>query len=115
MDLLITDTVVVTQDDARSLLDRAAIAIRGDRIIAVGDSAALERDFPDLPRFPGRGLAVFPGFINAHTHTALTVLRGTVEDWAGNAVYGYMSPISYEMSPAERAVMVSMGCLEAIR
>lgn len=115
MDLLITDTVIVTQDDARSLLDRAAIAIRGDRIAAIGESTALERDFPDLPRFSGRGLAVFPGFINAHTHTALTVLRGTVEDWAGSAVYSYMSPVSYEMSPAERAVMVSMGCLEAIR
>ncbi|WPB83479.1 amidohydrolase family protein [Sediminicoccus rosea] len=115
MDLLITDTVVVTQDDERRLLDHAAIAIKGDRIAAVGDSATLEREHPDLPRFPARGLAVFPGFINAHTHTALTVLRGTVEDWAGNAVYGYMSPVSYEMTPEERAVMVSMGCLEAIR
>ncbi|MFN7594811.1 MAG: amidohydrolase family protein, partial [bacterium] len=115
MELLITDTVVVTQDDERSLLDRAAIAIRGNCIAAVGESTTLERDFPDLPRFSGRGLAVFPGFINAHTHTALTVLRGTVEDWAGNAVYGYMSPVSYEMTPDERAVMVSMGCLEAIR
>ena len=115
MDLLITDTVIVTQDDARRLLDQAAIAIQGDRIIAVGGSATLEREYPHLPRMSGRGLAVFPGFINAHTHTALTVLRGTVEDWDGNAVYGYMSPVSYEMSPTERAAMVTMGCLEAIR
>ncbi|WP_424814391.1 amidohydrolase family protein [Roseococcus sp. YIM B11640] len=115
MDLLITDTIVVTCDDGRSLLEHAAVAIKGDRIAAVGDSKILERDFPDLPRFNGRGLAVFPGFINAHTHTALTVLRGSVEDWGGNAVYGYMSPVSYEMTPAERSVMVSMGCLEAIR
>lgn len=115
MDLLITDAVVVTCDDARSLLEHAAVAVRGDRIAAVGDSRALEQQFPDLPRFSGRGLAVFPGFINAHTHTALTVLRGSVEDWGGNAVYGYMSPVSYEMTPEERAIMVSMGCLEAIR
>lgn len=115
MDLIITDTVAVTCDDSRSLLEHAAIAIRGDRIVAVGDTKALEQEFPDLPRFNGRGLAVFPGFINAHTHTALTVLRGSVEDWIGNAVYGYMSPVSYEMTPAERSVMVSMGCLEAIR
>lgn len=115
MDLLITDAVVVTCDEARSLLEHAAVAIRGDRIAAVGDSAALEREFPELPRFSGRGLAVFPGFVNAHTHTALTVLRGSVEDWDGSAVYSYMSPVSYAMSPQERAVMVSMGCLEAIR
>lgn len=115
MDLLITDTVVVTQDDARRIIERGAIAVRGNRIAAVGESAALEQQFPGLPRFAGRGLAVLPGFINAHTHTALTVLRGTVEDWDGNAVYGYMSPVSYEMSDEERAVMIQLGCLEAIR
>ncbi|MDB5377328.1 MAG: hypothetical protein JWR00_1774, partial [Rubritepida sp.] len=115
MDLLITDAVVVTCDDERSLLEHAAVAIRGDRIAAIGDSKALEQQFPELPRFFGKGLAVFPGFINAHTHTALTVLRGSVEDWDGNAVYGYMSPVSYEMTPEERSIMVSMGCLEAIR
>ena len=38
MELLITDTVVVTQDDERSLLDRAAIAIRGNCIAAVGET-----------------------------------------------------------------------------
>jgi 5-methylthioadenosine/S-adenosylhomocysteine deaminase len=115
MDLLITDALVVTCDDERRIMDRAAIAVRGDRIAAVGARAELQRQYPELPRFAGRGLAVFPGFINAHTHTALTVLRGTVEDWEGNAVYGYMSPVSYTMSDAERAVMVTLGCLEAIR
>jgi 5-methylthioadenosine/S-adenosylhomocysteine deaminase len=43
------------------------------------------------------------------------VLRGTVEDLDSNPVYGYMSPVSYEMSDEERAIMVQLGCLEAIR
>lgn len=115
MDLLITDAVIVTCDDDRRILDHAAVLVRGDRIAAVGPSEELERAHPGAERMPGRGLAVFPGFINAHTHTALTILRGTVEDWDGNAVYGYMSPVSYEMDGAERAVMVQLGCLEAIR
>ncbi len=42
-------------------------------------------------------------------------MRGTVEDWQGDAVYGYMSPISYAMSAEERAVFATLGCLEAIR
>lgn len=115
MDLLITDALVVTCDDARRILEHAAIAVRGNRIAAVGPTAALERDFAGLERFSARGLAVLPGFINAHTHTALTVLRGTVEDWDGSAVYGYMSPVSYTMTDEERAVMTALGCLEAIR
>src|ERR1700730_8063526 len=115
MDMLITDSLVVTCDKARRMLERGAVAVRGNRIAAVGATADLEREHPGLQRMSGRGLAVFPGFINAHTHTALTVLRGTVEDWDGNAVYGYMSPVSYTMTGEEREVMVTLGCLEAIR
>lgn len=115
MDLLITDAVIVTQDAARTILDRSAIAIRGDRIAAIGPTAAMQEAHQDLPRMSARGKAVLPGFINAHTHTILTVLRATVEDWAGNAVYGYMSPVSYTMTPHERSVMGMLGIVEGIR
>jgi 5-methylthioadenosine/S-adenosylhomocysteine deaminase len=115
MNLLITDALVVTCDDERRILERSAVAVTDDRIVAVGETSVLERDFPAHERMAGRGLAVFPGFINAHTHTILTSLRGTVEDWDGNAVYGYMSPISYTMEGEERAVMATLGALEAIR
>jgi 5-methylthioadenosine/S-adenosylhomocysteine deaminase len=117
MDLLITDTLAFTCDAARSTLRHAAIAIRGNRIAAIGPTAQLEADpaFTALPRFDGRGLAVLPGLINAHTHTVLLALRGTVEDWDGEAIYRYMSPISYAMTPSERGVLAALGCLEAIR
>ena len=115
MGLLITNATVVTCDDERRILDNAAIAVEGDRIVAVGPADDLERTYESLERLCGKGLAVLPGFINAHTHTVLTALRGTVEDWDSEVIYRYMSPISYAMSDDERAVMASLGCLEAIR
>ena len=115
MNLLITDTTVVTCDAERRVLERGAVAIAGDRIEAVGETTELLRTHPDHQRMSGRGLAVLPGFINAHTHTVLTSLRGTVEDWDGDIIYRYMSPVSYTMSDSERAVMAALGCLEAIR
>ncbi|HEV2556093.1 MAG TPA: amidohydrolase family protein [Bosea sp. (in: a-proteobacteria)] len=115
MNLLITGATIVTCDEERRILQDAAIAITGDRIAAIGETAKLERDFPTHERMAGRGLAVLPGFVNAHTHTVLTALRGTVEDWDGEIIYRYMSPISYTMSDHERAVMAALGCLEAIR
>jgi 5-methylthioadenosine/S-adenosylhomocysteine deaminase len=115
MNLLITGATIVTCDEERRILQDAAIAVTGDRIAAIGETAALERDFPAHERMAGRGLAVLPGFVNAHTHTVLTALRGTVEDWDGEIIYRYMSPISYTMSDHERAVMAALGCLEAIR
>src|ERR1700730_10757655 len=111
MDVLISDTLVVTCDEARRMLERGAVAVRGNRIAAVGVTADLEREHPRLQRVSGRGFAVFPGFINAHTHTALTVLRGTIEDSDGDVIYGYMSPISYAMTAEERARVAHVGCV----
>lgn len=115
MDLLIVDTTVVTCDAERTIREGAGVLIRGDRIAAVGDGPALAAANPDVPRWSGRGKAVLPGFINAHNHAVLTVLRGTVEDMDGDIVYGYMVPISYAMTPGERQAMATLGCLEALR
>lgn len=115
MDLLITDALVVTCDAERRVLQGAAVAVTGNRIAAVGPTESLLRDHPRHERVDGRGLAVLPGLINAHTHTVLTALRGTVEDWDGEIIYRYMSPVSYTMSDHERGVMAALGCLEAIR
>jgi len=117
MNLLLTDTLVVTCDEGRRTLQHGAVAVRGNLIAAVGFTAALESDpaHADLVRMPARGLMVLPGLVNAHTHTVLLALRGTVEDWDGEAVYRFMSPISYAMSAEERSVFAALGCLEAIR
>ncbi|QCK87093.1 hypothetical protein E8L99_15660 [Phreatobacter aquaticus] len=115
MNMLITRTVVVTGNAAHDVLSNAAIAVIGNRIAAVGSTSELEQAYPDLERFDARGLAVLPGFINAHTHTVLLALRGTVEDWSGEAIYRYMTPVSYAMSGEERSVLAALGCLEAIR
>ena len=49
------------------------------------------------------------------TPTVLTALRGTIEDWQGEIIYRYMSPVSYTMSDHERSVMAALGCLGAVR
>ncbi|MCZ0733514.1 amidohydrolase family protein [Phreatobacter sp. AB_2022a] len=115
MGLLISDTVVVTCDEKRRVLEHHAIAVDGGRIVALGPTHELEALYPAFERFDGRRLAVLPGLINAHTHTVLMALRGTVEDWAGDAIYRYMTPVSYVMTAEERQIVATLGCLEAIR
>ena len=115
MNLVILNATIVTCDDQRRILDGSAIAIEGNRIVALGDNQQVAASFPHFETMDGSGLAILPGFINAHTHTVLTALRGTVEDWDGDIIYRYMSPISYVMEGGEREVMASLGCLEAIR
>ena len=112
---LITGATVLTQDDHRTILSDGAVAVTGDRIAAVGPSAELAGRFPDAEVVDGRGKAVLPGFINSHTHAVLLVLRGTVEDMSGDAIFGYMTPISFAMTDGERRALARLGCLEALR
>jgi cytosine/adenosine deaminase-related metal-dependent hydrolase len=83
MDLLVTDAVTVNEDANRTIPDRCAAALRGDRIPAAGPTAMLKAADPDLPAC---GKAITPGFTNAHSQAIQTVPRATVEEWSGNAL-----------------------------
>ncbi len=60
-DLLLIGGAVVTVDDDRQVFDPGAIAVTGDRIVAVGPAA----DFANWQasrRIDTTGMAVLPGF-----------------------------------------------------
>jgi imidazolonepropionase len=46
----------------------AAVAVRGDRIAAVGPTAMLEREYPDATRIDCTGAILTPGLVDSHTH-----------------------------------------------
>jgi 5-methylthioadenosine/S-adenosylhomocysteine deaminase len=116
---LITDTIVVTCDDADRVLANAAVLVDGDRIAAVGPSGDLHARHPDAEIVDGRGKAVFPGFANVHTHFSLIIAKGLFEDLSPpNAppFTGGLSPIPVpDLSPDEMRTMVRLAALEAIR
>ncbi len=115
MDAKFLNATVVTCDDQRQVLRNAGVAIQGDRIKAVGPSGEIAGLHPHLPTIDARGKAILPGIVNAHTHVLLLALRGTIEDMGAEAIYGYMTPISFAMTPPEREAISLLGCLEAIR
>jgi 5-methylthioadenosine/S-adenosylhomocysteine deaminase len=106
---------VISCNDRRDVLRDAAVAVTGNRIAAVGPSSDIERAYPQLTTIDATGKALMPGLVNAHTHVVLLVLRGTVEDMAADAIYGYMTPISFAMTEDERRALALLGCVEALR
>lgn len=50
------------------VLERAAVAVRGGRVRAVGPSAELARRFRARRRIDARGALVTPGLVDPHTH-----------------------------------------------
>jgi imidazolonepropionase len=69
--------------DAGALSD-AAVAVEGDRIVAVGAEADLERAYPRAERVDcARGLLA-PGFVDSHTHAIFGRARYEEQELRGD-------------------------------
>jgi 5-methylthioadenosine/S-adenosylhomocysteine deaminase len=92
-DLLVRGGTVVTMNGTRTILDDGAIVVTGDTIVAVGPRSELEARYTASQTIDAAGTLILPGFINGHTHVAMTLFRGlhddvTLNDW----LYKYIFP-----------------------
>jgi 5-methylthioadenosine/S-adenosylhomocysteine deaminase len=79
-DLIVRGGKLVTFDEENRRFDRGAVAVAGGRIAAVGEEAAVARDFSADRTIDASGGLIMPGLINGHTHAAMSVLRGYADD-----------------------------------
>lgn len=79
-DSVITNGVIVTVDDAFTVLPGGAVAIRAGCIERVWQPAAGEVLPPALEVVDARGGIVMPGLVNAHTHLPMSLFRGLADD-----------------------------------
>ena len=56
------------------------MAIRGERIVAVGPAADLLGRYTPAKTIDARGRIVMPGLVNTHTHVPMTLMRGVADD-----------------------------------
>ena len=63
-----------------AVLEDHAVAVRDGMIEAVLPSAAAEERFPSYARIELPGHVLIPGLVNAHTHAAMTLMRGLADD-----------------------------------
>ena len=117
VDLLVTGGTVVTMDADRRVIEDGAVAIRGERIVAVGPASKLARRYRARRRLRADGRLVLPGLINAHTHAAMTLYRGvaddlTLEEWLRN----YIFPLEAKLTRPEFVYWgTKLAALEMIR
>lgn len=71
---------VIPVEPAGRVLDHHAVVVRDGRILAVLPSAQAREQFAALSRIDLPQHALIPGLINAHTHAAMTLLRGLADD-----------------------------------
>jgi len=78
--LLIAARWVVPVEPAQAVLENHAVAVRDGRIEAVLPRAEAEARYADYERAELPAHALIPGLVNAHTHAAMTLLRGVADD-----------------------------------
>ncbi|MFN2595786.1 MAG: amidohydrolase family protein [Pyrinomonadaceae bacterium] len=79
-DLIVRGGTVVTMDAERRVIEDGAVAVRGGRVVAVGKSADVERNFRAREVIDAGGRIVLPGLVNGHTHVPMTLFRGLADD-----------------------------------
>ena len=91
-DLVLSASWIVPVDPAGCILEDHALAVRDGSIAALGAAAEIEALFSPRERVYLDGHALVPGFVNAHTHAAMTLFRGLADDlpldvWLGEHVW----------------------------
>jgi 5-methylthioadenosine/S-adenosylhomocysteine deaminase len=79
-DWIWTGRYVVTMDAQRRVIQNGAVAIRGERIIAAGPRAEIDRRYSAGRRLDKPEALIAPGLINTHTHAAMCLMRGIADD-----------------------------------
>ena len=80
VDLIIKGGTVVTMDRSRRVIDNGGVAVKDGRIVAIGNSAEIDRSYSAREVIDAAGKVVVPGLINGHTHVPMTLFRGIADD-----------------------------------
>ncbi len=119
-DLLIAGATVITMNAAREVIADGAIAIRGDRIAAVGRRADLERSVRANRTLDGRRFVATPGFVDAHIHITADPLtrgfaRGGPDDSWSDRLLKWVIPIFRSQTPDDERLAAQCAALAMIR
>lgn len=79
-DVLLVGGTVVTMNAHFDVYSDGAVAIKGGVILAVGARESVLQQFEAEELIDCTGQYVLPGLVNAHTHAAMTLLRGLADD-----------------------------------
>ena len=76
--ILIAGATVLPMDPPEAILDPGWVRVENSRIVAVSDQPLVPLNGEDVVH--GSGSVVLPGFVNCHTHLAMTLMRGVADD-----------------------------------
>ena len=77
---IVRSRYVLTMDREHRLIEDGAIAIQGERIVAVGSASEIARQYTGQHCLDRTNSVIMPGLIDTHTHAAMSLLRAFADD-----------------------------------
>ncbi|HIE12325.1 MAG TPA: amidohydrolase [Desulfotomaculum sp.] len=101
MKLLIKGVTVIPVTGADKLIRDGAVAVRDGEIVYVGPSSGVPGGFDGAEVYGGADMVALPGFVNAHTHAAMTLFRSYADDlplmkWLEESIWPLEAKLSGE-------------------
>jgi len=117
VDKILTNSIIVTMDDDYRILPGGALAVDDDTIVAVGPEGDVLGSYSAPEVIDCAGRIIIPGLINAHTHAAMTLLRGLEDDRRLDVwLLAYIMPVEREfVNPVFCRLGTQLACAEMIR
>jgi 5-methylthioadenosine/S-adenosylhomocysteine deaminase len=92
IDLIITGEKALLLDSKNTCLNQASVAIKAGEIVAVDLTEKIEKQYRAKKTIMAKDSLIMPGFVNCHTHAAMTCFRGIADDlelmdWLNNYIF----------------------------
>lgn len=115
VDLLIRNAAIHTLDRENRVIGRGWLAVKGDRIAAIGEGEPGET-VPAARVIDADGMILFPGFIDTHIHIFQSFLKGLGADhrlieWLNLSAL----PYGRIMTPRQHELAARLACMEALK
>ncbi len=116
-DKIFRNALVLTMDEELRQFAQGAVAVNGEKIVAVGAEEEILADYETEEMIDAGGKILMPGLVNAHTHVPMTLLRGLADDLRLDVwLMGYMMPVEREfVTPEFVRLGTQLACAELIR
>lgn len=114
VDLMITDAMVLTMNENKTVYQSGTVVVDGNKIIAVGDSSLAEK-YQARTVLDVDGDIVMPGLINTHTHVSMTVFRSLGDD-VPDRLHRYIFPLESKLVSRDMVrIGANLGNVEMLK
>lgn len=115
-DLIVQNALLFTMDARRTIYRSGAVAIAGNRIVAVGRDSEVMGDFRARRVFDAHGALVHPGFVETHLHMSHHSSRGFYALLAANRG----APVNFAdwkaaLRDGDEYASTALACLDLVR